>query len=137
VFSERFAAGKARVKVMPVFDIIFGPLPAEEDFAVATERWKINESAVEVFDLDFTGGELAEDGLDIRDEMDPAVGGRSADILARSQEGSELLVQRAKFGAVLVELIEPLAELGQEGTSLGAGIMFVESCGHGDWRGEG
>ena len=45
---ERLAAGKARLQVVPVADLVFTLDPAEVHLAVVADRREVDEAAVEV-----------------------------------------------------------------------------------------
>ena len=50
---KRFPPGKARLDVVPPFDLIaFVGFPAEQDYPAITHRGKINQTLMVVFQLD-------------------------------------------------------------------------------------
>ena len=46
--SERAASAIPRVELVPVADLVLALLPAEEDLLAVTDRWEVDEAAVEV-----------------------------------------------------------------------------------------
>jgi uncharacterized protein with GYD domain len=92
VFDE-FAAGEARLEVVPVADAVaFAELPAEQDLAATTLCGKVDEPLIRILDVDAQMGDLEKQRVDLlRDGVGrtPIVGSLAA---------LEVVEQRAHFG---------------------------------------
>jgi len=129
--SEPFASGVATVEVVPEFNVVFVLLPAEENFFAGDDGWKIDETAIDVLDLDVAGFEFAEDGFDLAEQLHPVVNEFSADVISRRQKRPDAGILFAKLIAQVVHSLEPLTNLRKKGAGLVAGVMLFVSIDHG------
>jgi len=90
--SESLPPGVTGVDFVPEFDVVLFLLPAEEDFAAADNRGKINQSAVQIFDLDFALSELFEDAFGFGEEANPIIDHLSTHLFAGLEQLTDALV---------------------------------------------
>ncbi|MFM2082495.1 MAG: hypothetical protein RL380_1186 [Verrucomicrobiota bacterium] len=115
-----------------MFDGGFVLFPTEEDFAITKKGREVEESAVDVFELDFAALKFVEDVFEGGNGFDPLVDRVATEVIALTAQAVESLVHAFKRGAKFFEPREPDADLGEEGGGGFAGVVLAEAVGHGE-----
>src|ERR1051325_10189648 len=127
---QPFPPGIARVKIVPELDIVFVLFPAEKDFLAVTDGRKINQTAVDVFDLNLAPLEFFQGGFEVGRCPDPAIDGFAAHVIAAGHQAGEALVAVVELLAQGGEVFEPLPDLRQERPGLVPRVMLLKAVGH-------
>src|SRR5205814_4750136 len=89
--SESLAPGVAGVQIVPELDVLLVLFPAEKNLFVAKDGGKINQAAVEVFDLDLPLLKFAQDLFDVGQCFGPLVDRFAPGIVAGGQQARQSL----------------------------------------------
>jgi hypothetical protein len=128
---QPFAPGVTPVQIVPELDVLLVLFPAEEDLLPTPNRGKIDQAAVEVFDLDFPRLKLLDHLVESGQGAEPAVGRFAAQVIPLGQPRGgpgfgllELLAQSQHF-------LEPFPNPRKERAGLLPAVMPPEPKGHG------
>src|SRR5437016_2279084 len=133
--SQPLASGVAGTQIVPELDVLFVLLPAEKDLFAAEDGGKINQAAVEVFDLNLPLLKFAQDLFDIGQCFGPLVDRFASGIVAGGEEGGQPLVVLVELLAQLGKVLQPLPDRRQQPARFVAGIMLLEEITHGHFAG--
>src|SRR5262245_9045117 len=111
---EALAPGIAGFQIVPELDVFLILFPTEKNLFAGNEGGKINQAAVEVFDLDFALLKFEQRLLDVSECADPIVGEVATDIASAGLQLRQPLVAFLHALARASELLEPGADLRQE-----------------------
>src|SRR5439155_4885998 len=95
--SESLAPGVAGVQIVPELDVLLVLFPAEKNLFVAKDGGKINQAAVEVFDLDLPLLKFTQGFLDVGQRMDPLIDHFAARVVAAGEQAGQPLVVLAEL----------------------------------------
>ena len=115
---------------MPEFNVVFILFPTEKDFFAADNGGKIDQPAIEVFELDFARFKFAGDLLQLAKSFDPGIDFLSAQIAAISEKFFEVTVGFDEPAANLLQLLEPFADGGQQSSRFFARVVLLEPVPH-------
>src|SRR5688572_11362336 len=101
---------------MPEFDVLLVLFPAKENFFAADDGREIDQSAVEVFNLDLAALEFMKEVAQFREQFDLLVDGFAACVHPAGKHLADALVELLQLPPELMNLIEPFANLRNERT---------------------
>ena len=78
---QRLAPAKSTFEVVPELDVWLVGFPAEKDFALIDNGWKIDEAARKVFDENLAPLEFSQNLLHVRERADPLIDRIATDIM--------------------------------------------------------
>ena len=104
-------------------DIVFGAFPAKKHLSPIEQRWEIDESALYILQLNFARMKFPNQIVEPAEVAHKHVRCRAAEILARSQSGSEELLRFVNAGAHSVHLRKPSANGGEHFTGFGWSVV--------------
>jgi hypothetical protein len=73
-------SGVAGVQLVPKLNVFLVLLPTEKHFFAADKCWKVDQTAIQVFNLNFAALKFLESFFDIRDRSQPDVDGFPAEV---------------------------------------------------------
>jgi len=111
---------------VPKFDIVFALFPAKKNFFAADIGGKIDQAAIEIFELDFAILESHEDFFNAGERFDVAVDAVTAKVFAGGHGFGEVLFAIVEGAAEFIEFSQPLPDLRQELPGFFAGVMFFK-----------
>src|SRR6266404_266948 len=115
---------------MPEFDVFFILLPTQKDFSSADDRRKIDQSAIQIFDLDFAPLKFQQDLLDISHDLHPSIHQRAADITAWLHQGLHLFVVFFQHASQIHHLFKPLPDLREQSPGLIERVVLIKTISH-------
>ena len=118
------------MQIVPELNVLFVLFPAEKDFLAVEDGRKINQAAVEVFDLNLAPLKFGQRSFDVGCHTDPAIDGLATHIISARHQTGQALVAVAELLAQGGKLLEPLPDLGQERPCLVARVMPLKLISH-------
>jgi hypothetical protein len=111
---------------MPVLNGIFVLFPTEKYLLASDKGRKVNQSAIQIFDLNFAFLEVLKNAFDASQALDPTVHELSAEIITLLEHLTEPLVNLVQVNSELAHVLEPLADLWQERLGFLTRVMLGE-----------
>src|SRR6516225_1645873 len=115
---------------MPELNVLLALFPAEENFFPANQGWKINQSSLQVFDLDFTTVKFEQQVFGVGEGTDPVIDRFSSQVLAGTERSAKTFVEFVQFCPQFCQSLQPLFDAGKQRTSLVTRVMLFEAMLH-------
>lgn len=133
--SQPFPARVTGVELVPKLDVFFILFPTQEHFVTADDRRKVNQAALEVFDLDFALLELEEDILHVGQGANPVIDEFATGVVAGAHDAGEPFLGALDAVPQFVQPLQPLPDLRQQRAGFVTAVVFPKSVRHGMFAG--
>lgn len=130
ILVDSLAAGIPGLQIVPKLNVLLALFPAEENLFPVSDRRKIDQPTIQVFDLDLAHVELKQDTPQISHDPNPGIYQRPAEVISALHELLQFFFLLLKVTAEGEDTREPLTNVRQEGSRLVTSVVLAKLARH-------